>query len=200
MVIVNCGGNAIDIAIKTINNVTLKGTGNITLADLGAQPSLVSGTNIKTVHGVSILGSGEVLSADDIAALTSGINATKVGNYDAYATNKQDTLVSGTNIKTVNGNSLLGSGDVTLSDLGTRWTTANVSIATTDWSATTGGYQASVTVTGLTTTSLVVFPEVIGYPTMRATGQASNSLTVFCDVTPTEAVSVSIGFTIAGLE
>lgn len=28
---------------------------------------------------------------------------------------KQDTLVSGTNIKTVNGNSLLGSGDITIS-------------------------------------------------------------------------------------
>jgi hypothetical protein len=28
---------------------------------------------------------------------------------------KQDTLVSGTNIKTVNGNSLLGSGDLTIS-------------------------------------------------------------------------------------
>lgn len=29
--------------------------------------------------------------------------------------NKQDTLVSGINIKTVNGNSLLGSGDITIS-------------------------------------------------------------------------------------
>lgn len=33
---------------------------------------------------------------------------------------KQDTLVSGTNIKTVNGNSLLGSGDITISG-GVSW-------------------------------------------------------------------------------
>ena len=33
---------------------------------------------------------------------------------------KQDTLVSGTNIKTVNGNSLLGSGDITISG-GVAW-------------------------------------------------------------------------------
>lgn len=33
---------------------------------------------------------------------------------------KQDTLVSGTNIKTVNGNSLLGGGDITISG-GVAW-------------------------------------------------------------------------------
>ena len=33
-------------------------------------------------------------------------------------TKKQDTLVSGTNIKTINGNSLLGSGDLTISGSG----------------------------------------------------------------------------------
>lgn len=35
---------------------------------------------------------------------------------------KQDTLVSGTNIKTVNGNSLLGSGDITIEGGGTSYT------------------------------------------------------------------------------
>lgn len=34
-------------------------------------------------------------------------------------TTKQDTLISGTNIKTINGNSLLGSGDITISGGGT---------------------------------------------------------------------------------
>ena len=36
-------------------------------------------------------------------------------NFDDLYTNKQDTLVSGTNIKTINGNSLLGSGNLTIS-------------------------------------------------------------------------------------
>lgn len=35
-------------------------------------------------------------------------------NFDDLYTNKQDTLVSGTNIKTINGNSLLGSGNLTI--------------------------------------------------------------------------------------
>ena len=37
-----------------------------------------------------------------------------------YADTKQAQLVSGTNIKTVNGNSLLGSGDITISG-GVAW-------------------------------------------------------------------------------
>lgn len=52
------------------------------------------------------------LTIEQIAAVNSGINATKVAQYDDYATDKQDTLVSGTNIKTVNGKSLLGGGNI----------------------------------------------------------------------------------------
>ena len=52
------------------------------------------------------------LTAQQLAALNSWITSGKVSQYDAYATNKQDTLVSGTNIKTVNGTSILGSGDI----------------------------------------------------------------------------------------
>jgi hypothetical protein len=56
--------------------------------NLGAQATLVSGTNIKTVNSTTLLGSGDV--------------------------SVQATLVSGTNIKTVGGQSLLGSGDVSV--------------------------------------------------------------------------------------
>ena len=52
------------------------------------QPTLVSGTNIKTINGATLLGS------TDIAL--------------------QTVLVSGTSIKTVNGTSILGSGDLTI--------------------------------------------------------------------------------------
>jgi hypothetical protein len=54
----------------------------------GLQPTLVSGTNIKTVNSTTLLGSGNLAV--------------------------QDTLVSGTNIKTINSTTLLGSGDLTL--------------------------------------------------------------------------------------
>lgn len=44
--------------------------------------------------------SGQILKASDLNTMSEGI------------TSKQDTLVSGTNLKTINGKSLLGSGDI----------------------------------------------------------------------------------------
>ena len=90
------------------------------------QDTLVSGTNIKTVGGYSLLGSGNVSfptvpSASSTTPLMDGTASS--GNETSYArgnhrhptdTSRQETLVSGTNIKTVNGNSLLGSGDITI--------------------------------------------------------------------------------------
>ena len=59
------------------------------------QDKLVSGTNIKSINGASLLGSGnmELATKEELNS-------------------KQNTLVSGTNIKTVNGTSLLGSGNI----------------------------------------------------------------------------------------
>jgi hypothetical protein len=52
------------------------------------------------------------LTQAQLNALNSGITAGKVSTYDAYATNKQDKLVSGTNIKTINNTSILGNGNI----------------------------------------------------------------------------------------
>jgi len=85
--------------------------------------ALISGTNIKTINSTSIVGSGNI----DISAETTETIKTKLGtadtDSDGYLTStdwntfnsKQATLVSGTNIKTINSTSLLGSGDITLS-------------------------------------------------------------------------------------
>jgi hypothetical protein len=82
------------------------------------QPYLVSGTNIKTVKGQSLVGPGNV----DITAATVGLsmvnNTSDVNKPISTATQtalnaKQATLVSGTNIKTINGSSVLGSGNLT---------------------------------------------------------------------------------------
>ena len=70
------------------------------------QDILVSGTNIKTINGTSLLGSGNI----EVAANVDLSNLATKEELNA----KQDTLVSGTNIKTINGNSLLGSGDITI--------------------------------------------------------------------------------------
>ena len=81
------------------------------------QETLVSGTNIKTINSTSLLGSGDITisggSTDwgDIGGTLS--NQTDLQNaLDA----KQATLVSGTNIKTVNSTSLVGSGDVSVQE------------------------------------------------------------------------------------
>ena len=58
-------------------------------------------------------------------ALNSWITAAKVSTYDWYASSiswKQDTLVSGTNIKTVNSTSLLGSWNVAVQPTLVSWT------------------------------------------------------------------------------
>lgn len=93
------------------------------------QDALVSGTNIKTVNNNSLLGSGNIsipsgdtvsytqtqTSGDELGTIT--INGTGKKIYGKDYSSKQDALVSGTNIKTVNNNSLLGSGDVAVQEV-----------------------------------------------------------------------------------
>lgn len=92
------------------------------------QDTLVSGTNIKTVNNTSLLGSGNVSisvptasttnpSMDGTASYGSGTSYARSNHVHPTDTSRQATLVSGTNIKTVNGNSLLGSGNLAISGL-----------------------------------------------------------------------------------
>lgn len=61
-----------------------------------------------------------VLSADDVSAYTKT-------ETDVELAKKQDTLVSGTNIKTINNQSIVGSGNITIQGGGTG---VNVSVLT----------------------------------------------------------------------
>lgn len=129
--------------IKTINNASLLGPGNIevqteiTMDEVptsgsenpvksgglfntlsGKQATLVSGTNIKTINNTSLLGSGNInvtaeIPLDNVPASGSN-NAVKSGGVYTSLQDKQDALVSGTNIKTINDTSLLGSGNITI--------------------------------------------------------------------------------------
>lgn len=72
------------------------------------QETLVSGTNIKTVGGASMLGSG------DVGTIGIGYGGTGATDAATARTNlgAQASLVSGTNIKTVASQSLLGSTNI----------------------------------------------------------------------------------------
>lgn len=86
------------------------------------QNNLISGTNIKTINEESILGSGNITiqggsDVDIVTSWESTLSDSKVASEKLTKDTidlKQDLLISGTNIKTVNNNSLLGSGNITI--------------------------------------------------------------------------------------
>ena len=76
-------------------------------------------TNIKTIEGQSLLGIGNIDLSKTDAGLSNVDNTSDtdkpISTLTQIALNaKQATLANGTNIKTVNGNSLLGSGNLAL--------------------------------------------------------------------------------------
>lgn len=116
------------------------------------QDTLVSGQNIKTINGQSVLGSGNIAiqggtsNWDDIQGKPEFAEVATSGSYNdltdkpeipdvsnlatkSEVANKQDTLVSGENIKTVNGQSLLGNGNIQIEGGGTI--TVDSSLSTT---------------------------------------------------------------------
>lgn len=166
-----------DVGLSNVDNTSdvNKPISSATQTALDAkQATLVSGTNIKTINGTSVLGSGDITissggvsdgdkgditvsgsgsvwsidnSAVTNAKVATGIDAAKIADgtvsnaefqYIGGLTSdaqtqinaKQDTLVSGTNIKTINSTSVLGSGDIavqaTITGGASTITTANL--------------------------------------------------------------------------
>lgn len=85
------------------------------------QDVLVSGQNIRTINGNSLLGSGNLeiqgegssITVDDTLSTTS-TNPVQNKVITEKINTKQDSLVSGTSIKTINSTSLLGSGNISI--------------------------------------------------------------------------------------
>lgn len=98
---------------------TITLTGDVTGSGTGSFAATLSNTGV-------IAGTYKSVTVDAKGRITGGTNPTTISGYgitDAYTKtesdtalgNKQNTLVSGTNIKTINGSSILGSGDLVIS-------------------------------------------------------------------------------------
>ena len=129
--------NASDVATQQEVNVIAADVSALEVDMSNKQPTLVSGTNIKTINGESVLGEGNIEVAkktdipntdnfatkDELTAVETVANnadakadaaTSRVESVETTLGNKQDTLVSGTNIKTINGNSILGEGNLVI--------------------------------------------------------------------------------------
>ena len=85
------------------------------------QDTLVSGESIKRLNGESLLGSGDVTISKSSLGLGNVDNTSDADKPVSTAQRealdrKQDTLVSGENIKTINGMSMLGGGDIVITN------------------------------------------------------------------------------------
>jgi len=101
------------------------------------QATLVSATNIKTINSTSVLGSGNISVAPATAINATAIATGVVDNTEFEYLNgvtsaiqtqidsKQATLVSATNIKTINSTSVLGSGNIAVEPTITATTSAD---------------------------------------------------------------------------
>lgn len=92
-------------------------TGKVTLTAPAAISTITENSTDPVTSGAVYTALAEkqvTLDETQLSAVNSGITSDKVAAYDAYATSKQDALVSGTNIKTVNGETLLGNGDIAI--------------------------------------------------------------------------------------
>lgn len=117
--------------IKTVNSNSLLGSGNISVGTItkvqanGTDVSSSGTANIPaastSAYGVTKLSSATNSTSTSLAATASAVKSA----YD-LANGKQDKLTSGTNIKTINGQSLLGSGNITISAFADRGYTTEV--------------------------------------------------------------------------
>lgn len=98
-------------SIKTINNTSILGSGNISIPIITVDSTITSGS-------ANAVQSGAVYTANQNLANTVNTYHTELNDKitDLYSqlNTKQATLVSGTNIKTINGASILGSGNITI--------------------------------------------------------------------------------------
>ena len=108
------GGSSVTVVQTTGTSTTdVMSQDAVTTALASKQGTLSAGTGVDITNDViSVTGGG---GSSVTVVQTTGTSTTDVMSQNAVTTalaSKQDTLVSGTNIKSINGNSILGSGNI----------------------------------------------------------------------------------------
>lgn len=116
--------------MPVMRHLNVGGTTYDTVGEASVTQVLSSGTKIATVSidgtatdlyapagGSSVDPATAAPSMDGTAAVGSSVKYAREDHVHPSDTSKQATLVSGTNIKTVNSTSLLGSGDIAIAGL-----------------------------------------------------------------------------------
>ena len=110
MIGVNAGasfdGNLIDVQVAASSKFKVAYNGAATFA-AGVTATAATLTGALTLHSTGIIAGAATVSATEVSYLD-GVTSAIQGQIDG----KQATLVSGTNIKTINGSTALGSGDL----------------------------------------------------------------------------------------
>ena len=111
--------------IKTINNESLLGSGNINVSGGGSLPTdvRINSTSITSndiadikTNGTYNATSNKIATMSDLPTKVSDLtNDSGFIDNTYHDSTKQNTLVSGTNIKTINNESILGSGNINIS-------------------------------------------------------------------------------------
>ena len=101
------------------------------IAPSAKQDALSSTVNIKSINGTSILGVGDLAVGG--SAAWGGISGTLSSQTDLQSAlnAKQATLVSTTNIKTINGTTILGAGNLVVTGSGSPMMTATIDMGVT---------------------------------------------------------------------
>ena len=161
-------------------------------ADLSGKPTIPSKTSDLTNDSGFTTNTGTITSVKMNGSTVSSSGEADLGTVITDISGKQDTLVSGTNIKTINSTSLLGSGDIAVqSEIAS--TTVTISVA--NWNATT---SCSKSVTGVTASNnVIVSPAPASIEAWQSSGvycsaQGSGTLTFTCSSTPSASLTVNV--------
>lgn len=207
-------GDETDATIKSKLGITTLSGSNTGDQDLSGLVPNTRTINTKALSSDVTLTTADIADSTDKRYVTDA-NLTTIGNqsgtntgdnavnslYSGLATSKQDTLVSGTNIKTINGNSLLGSGDLTIGGGGgsNPIKLTSQTLAVGSWTLSGGYYTYSFSNVNIDTTcDISVTPQNASYLTaynaqvLPFIGVASGVATFYSQFPPQSDMIVDI--------